>query len=89
MLPNLGLRRYVRYTNILKNTRILYSTIANDGDGTSVSKTGGFAKAYEKQTHILNQDRPKETFSSLLRNSKLMDVSYQLIIKYLLNHNIL
>ncbi|XP_059051183.1 small ribosomal subunit protein bS1m [Achroia grisella] len=38
-------------------------------------KTGGFAKAFEKQSHILDsQDKQNHTFASLLRNSKLIDL---------------
>ncbi|CAH2050519.1 unnamed protein product, partial [Iphiclides podalirius] len=39
-----------------------------------MSKAGGFAKAYEKQENILNQKVQNQTFSSLLRSSKLIDL---------------
>lgn len=40
-------------------------------------KVSGFAKAYEKQTKILDTEDKEQnfTFASLLRHSKLMDVS--------------
>ncbi|CAK1602147.1 unnamed protein product [Parnassius mnemosyne] len=78
MLSTKGLCRYASISNIFKKSRILYSTNtnSNENDGTtSASKSGGFAKAYEKQSHILNQDyNQNQTFSSLLRKSKLMDL---------------
>ncbi|XP_026759156.2 28S ribosomal protein S28, mitochondrial [Galleria mellonella] len=38
-------------------------------------RAGGFAKAYEKQSHILDsQENENHTFASLLRNSKLIDL---------------
>lgn len=44
---------------------------------TDAAKTGGFAKAFEKQSQIVETKEPEEnhTFASLLRRSKLMDVS--------------
>lgn len=43
---------------------------------TSSGKVSGFAKAYEKQSRILEETSgPAPTFASLLRNSKLIDVS--------------
>lgn len=52
---------------------------------TDAAKTGGFAKAYEKQSQIVDTKEPVEnhTFASLLRRSKLMDVC---ISNYLLDH---
>lgn len=44
---------------------------------TTTSKIGGFARAFEKQSQILDslENVENQTFATLLRNSKLMDVS--------------
>ncbi|CAH0727370.1 unnamed protein product, partial [Brenthis ino] len=49
-------------------------TISNEIPSTPSDK-GGFAKSFEKQTQLL-QDEPviKQTFAALLRNSKLIDL---------------
>ncbi|XP_013194200.1 small ribosomal subunit protein bS1m [Amyelois transitella] len=43
---------------------------------SSSAQTGGFAKAYEKQSHIIDTQDTEEnyTFASLLRQSKLIDL---------------
>ncbi|XP_068626857.1 small ribosomal subunit protein bS1m [Battus philenor] len=77
MMINVGLRHYGRFINIAK-TRTLCSATTSSSENVDIeptSKTGGFAKAYEKQKNILNQDDKQNlTFSSLLRNSKLVDL---------------
>lgn len=43
-----------------------------------IPKLGGFAKAYEKQTSALHEkidEGPPQTFASMLRSSKFIDVS--------------
>lgn len=88
MLINLGLRQYAKYSNILKIPRRLCSvtTTPNENtDNSSDPKTGGFAKAYEKQSQILKQEDSQDlTFPALLRNSKLIDVSSKLSFAYIL-----
>lgn len=44
---------------------------------TTPSKTGGFARAFEKQSEIVDtqENVENQTFATLLRNSKLMNVS--------------
>lgn len=66
-------------------TRLLYSTsgtsdIPQHEGGSVTATTGGFAQAYEKHTSIQASQNPEEnhTFASLLRNSKLVDVSVHL-----------
>lgn len=64
----------------LKLHRFCSTTDANpEGKSTDTtsSKTGGFAKAFEKQSHIVDtqENVENEPFATLLRNSKLMDVS--------------
>ncbi|CAF4793838.1 28S ribosomal protein S28, mitochondrial [Pieris napi] len=59
-------------TRNLSTTKILTSQTLDD---TSTGKVGGFAKAFEKQSHILEETSgPPPTFASLLRNSKLIDL---------------
>ncbi|KPI94934.1 28S ribosomal protein S28, mitochondrial [Papilio xuthus] len=78
MLTNLGFRQCAKYSNILKIPRRLCSvtTTPNENtDHTSELKTGGFAKAYEKQSQIIKQEDNQDfTFPALLRNSKLVDL---------------
>lgn len=78
-----------RITGILcsSNLRRTYCTVISDNIKESTEKLSGFAKAYEKQSNILNVPAPKEnkSFASLLRNSKLMDVSIINYIKYSTN----
>lgn len=67
---------------VIKN---LYSTLETTADpGTDLTnKTGGFAKAYEKQSQIIDIPEKEESynFASLLRNSKFIDVSFSPISK--------
>ncbi|XP_050353528.1 28S ribosomal protein S28, mitochondrial [Nymphalis io] len=47
----------------------------NSSDASTTSEKSGFAKSFEKQTQLLQEESvPKHTFASLLRNSKLVDL---------------
>lgn len=61
----------------VKYCRNMYSTNQNSETEQVAEKTGGFAKAYERQTNITDNKTEQENlpFATLLRNSKLMDVS--------------
>ncbi|KAI5635606.1 mitochondrial ribosomal protein MRP-S35 domain-containing protein [Phthorimaea operculella] len=75
--------RALRPVSLRANSLRLYSasepnnpTTTEKVPETVPDKTGGFAKAYEKQSQILetNENEPNHTFASLLKNSKLMDL---------------
>lgn len=64
----------------LKICRFCSITDANSevkSTDTTPSKIGGFARAFEKQSqiHDTQENVENQTFATLLRNSKLMDVS--------------
>lgn len=79
-----GLTRILPHLLQTTNSRHLATDTENNnpsGVGSSLAqeaaKSGGFAKAFEKQSQITDTqeiEQPK-TFASLLRHSKLMDVS--------------
>lgn len=82
MLATIRTSRCLRPTYLkLKSNPFCSSTTDANTEGksteTTPNKTGGFAKAYEKQSRILDtqQNVENQTFETLLRNSKLMDVS--------------
>lgn len=52
------------------------------------SKSGGFAKAFDKQSQIREpqENIQSETFATLLRNSKLVEVSNKLVIPILIKN---
>ncbi|CAG4990066.1 unnamed protein product [Colias eurytheme] len=59
--------------NLCTTSRVL--NVDNVEQNATAGKVGGFAKAFEKQSHILEEDNtPTPTFASLLRNSKLVDL---------------
>ncbi|XP_038207930.1 28S ribosomal protein S28, mitochondrial [Zerene cesonia] len=59
--------------NLCTTSRVL--NVDNVEKNATPEKVGGFAKAFEKQSHILEEDStPTPTFASLLRNSKLVDL---------------
>lgn len=84
MLASSRITKQMR-SNLAITSRMLCSPTTSTGtpkeDQISItdesSKVSGFAKAFEKQSQILGtQDKEENyTFASLLRNSKLMDVS--------------
>lgn len=64
---------YVKFS-----TEGVVSTDGQESSAEANKKVGGFAKAYQKHSDSLNPEQPNEppkTFASLLRNSKLVDVS--------------
>lgn len=73
-------------SNIARTSRTFCTPVStNTGTQDSASMTedasskiSGFAKAFEKQSQIseVKDIEQNYTFASLLRNSKLMDVSY-------------
>lgn len=80
-----------KFTKTFVNTRNLcdktQKTIVSSSDEEKydalIPKLGGFAKAYEKQTSSLQEkpvEGPPQTFASMLRNSKFIDVSIELHI---------
>lgn len=73
--PSLSRQKALRFYS---STDTVSSSEGNASD-TTASKVGGFAKAFEKQSSILSSEETEQnhTFASLLRNSKLMDVSVQ------------
>lgn len=82
MLATLRPGRSCLRASYLKSRLYRYcSTTDSNPEGKSTeptpSKTGGFARAFEKQSHILDtqENVENQTFATLLRNSKLMDVS--------------
>ncbi|XP_023945309.2 28S ribosomal protein S28, mitochondrial [Bicyclus anynana] len=70
----------IRRSIIFKNQRNLCSSMRLfNTDATGVedasTKMGGFAKSYDKQSQLFKEEpEQKQTFESLLRNSKLMDL---------------
>lgn len=83
ILTTTRLSRQLRRSNCLINSRTFCSPtgITKDEQGNVFDaptvKVSGFAKSFEKQSQIADpQDNEQNhTFASLLRNSKLMDVS--------------
>uniref|UniRef100_A0A1E1WM93 28S ribosomal protein S28, mitochondrial n=1 Tax=Pectinophora gossypiella TaxID=13191 RepID=A0A1E1WM93_PECGO len=80
MFATVRLARCLRPTQIkLKSLRFYSATETGNEqiptDGGS-DKVGGFAKAFEKQSHMLEPQENEQnyTFATLLRNSKLMDL---------------
>lgn len=82
-----------KFTKTFVNTRNLcdktQKTIGSDTSSDEekydalIPKLGGFAKAYEKQTSSLQEkpvEGPPQTFASMLRNSKFIDVSRNYLI---------
>lgn len=71
-------RGLIRYS-VLKPrnfSRCSISLTNNPTENIDSSPKGGFAKAFDKQAQILQQEPVEnQTFASLLRNSKLIDVS--------------
>lgn len=63
--------RYFRTT-----TKYFQNTLNETPQSENTPEKGSFAKSFEKQSQIL-QEEPvaKQTFASLLRNSKLIDAS--------------
>lgn len=87
-------------SHLIKTTNLCgYATdtenTKSESDSSSVQdsvKAGGFAKAFEKQSQITDTQEAEEpkAFASLLRHSKLMDVSFALpmsiiLWKYIIN----
>ncbi|CAK1540089.1 unnamed protein product [Leptosia nina] len=73
----IAITRQLRQTKVMFSRNICRSNICHSEnvDTNSADKVGGFAKAYEKQSHILDvESTPPPTFASLLRNSKLVDL---------------
>ncbi|XP_047985110.1 28S ribosomal protein S28, mitochondrial [Leguminivora glycinivorella] len=76
------LSRNVAHSNLLTRSSRLFSTIdsknvdQNQEKIPEIPEKGGFAKAFEKQSQILDTQEPavNHSFPSLLRNSKLMDL---------------
>ncbi|CAH2235558.1 28S ribosomal protein S28, mitochondrial [Pararge aegeria] len=70
----------LRRINILLNQRNLCTSlklwnIDTTGVENTSTKAGGFAKSYEKQSQLFQEEpEQKQTFASLLRSSKLMDL---------------
>lgn len=52
-----------------------FSTDASQDPTLQATKSGGYAKSFEKFTHINDEPKIPKTFTSLLRNSKFVDVS--------------
>ena len=84
MLSTARLSRQIRRTSSMISSRTFCSptgTIKEEPGNVSTDvaagKVSGFAKAFEKQSHLLETEDEEQnfTFASLLRNSKLMDVS--------------
>lgn len=84
MLNTARLSRQLRRSTIVISSRTFCSptgTIKEEAGNvttdTAAVKVGGFAKAFDKQSQILDTEDKEQnfTFASLLRNSKLMDVS--------------
>ncbi|XP_046960337.1 28S ribosomal protein S28, mitochondrial [Vanessa cardui] len=58
--------------NFSISTKLLNTDSSN---APTTSEKSGFAKSFEKQTQLLQEETvPKHTFASLLRNSKLIDL---------------
>ncbi|VVC93624.1 unnamed protein product [Leptidea sinapis] len=77
MLTCLKLSRQVKLSqNICTTSKILNLNYSTSNPTEESNKVGGFAKAFEKQSQIVDQDKfiPSATFASLLRNSKLVDL---------------
>lgn len=92
--------RHLRQANVLKRSSRLLSSIdsknvdQNPEKLHNVPEKGGFAKAFEKQSQIQDSQEAvtNHTFPSLLRNSKLMDVSnfiYRFILGFIVGSLIL
>lgn len=64
---------------LFSNTIDINTSAEQQTQTKSTSIKGGFAKAFEKQSQLAEtQDTEQSyTFASLLRNSKLIDVSYK------------
>lgn len=60
---------------LARNICISVVNYTSSNDQPESTKVGGFAKSFEKQSHLLQETNDNQTFASLLRNSKLMDVS--------------
>lgn len=62
----------------------------NDNLHSATNRISGFAKAYKKQSQILEtQDNEQNyTFASLLRNSKLMDVSIYIVFRIMISYKL-
>lgn len=82
MLATMRSGRFCIRPSYLKSKlcRFCSTTDANpEGISTesTLNKTGGFARSFEKQSQILDtqENVANQTFATLLRNSKLMDVS--------------
>lgn len=87
MFGTVSVCRNIRLSKFITNQRFLSSSIKLFNADTAgvedapkaedeTSKVGGFAKYYEKQSQLFQEEpEQKQTFASLLRNSKLMDVS--------------
>ncbi|CAG9137190.1 unnamed protein product [Plutella xylostella] len=78
----LRLVRPIERSCLANGFRVPYSTTETiNPEPSKVSESapqqmGGFAKAFDKHSNILNTEEPEEkhTFASLLRNSKLIDL---------------
>lgn len=67
--------KYLVNTRYFRASLKCCESISNEIPNTPSDK-GGFAKSFEKQTQLLQEEPEiKQTFAALLRNSKLIDVS--------------
>lgn len=75
------------FSRNLRTTKIMNTE--NIDSSLSSGQVGGFAKAFEKQSHILDENSgPAPTFASLLRNSKFIDVRHAHLKMYLKSNRI-
>lgn len=83
MFNCVSLCRNLKHHNVMFYTRNISTSTKNfntNSESSSISEKGSFAKSFEKQTQLLQEPEQKQTFASLLRNSKLIDVSFSVIM---------
>ncbi|XP_047528605.1 28S ribosomal protein S28, mitochondrial [Vanessa atalanta] len=79
MFSSVSMCKTLKSCNVLfykRNFSISTKLLNTDSSDASItSEKRGFAKSFEKQSQLLQEDSvPKHTFASLLRNSKLIDL---------------
>lgn len=85
MFNCVSLCRNLKHYNIIFHTRNISTSTKcfnTHSETSSISEKGSFAKSFEKQTQLLQEPEQKQTFASLLRNSKLIDVSFSVKNSY-------
>lgn len=82
------MNNYIQRIRILGRKPLLkkyYRAFSSETEQQSTTETpvGGYAKAFDKFENIKTEEAPKlQTFASLLRNSKFIDVIYMCRILY-------